>query len=199
MNRWLAIFTSFFLVAIRAYPKAYRAEFEEKMNSVFVEMATEAAKKGFWQLLLVFLAEFRDLPFNVFLAHLKKENTMIQIGKSSISIRWMARLLSVMVSSMFLLIMFLLITNEDKPQGMAIPVLVLLALTIMGCLVAWRWEKAGGIVVVTGALCLYIATSLSGLAVGLGSLSFLVSLIYGVPFLIVGILFLVCCQRTRLA
>jgi hypothetical protein len=118
------------------------------------------------------------------------------LNKSSISIRWVARLLSVLVSSMFLLIIFLAITNEDKPQEMAIPVLALLALTIMGCLVAWRWEKVGGVVVVTGALCLYIAASLSGLTVGLGSLSFLVSLIYGAPFLIVGILFLVCSQRT---
>lgn len=120
------------------------------------------------------------------------------LGKSGISsIRWMARLLSVLVSSMFLLIIFLAITNEDKPQKMAIPVLALLTLTIMGCIVAWRWEKVGGVVVVAGALCLYIAASLSGLTVGLGHLSFLASLIYGVPFLIVGILFLVCNQTTR--
>jgi uncharacterized membrane protein YeaQ/YmgE (transglycosylase-associated protein family) len=78
MNRWLTIFTDLFTAAIRVYPKTYRAEFEEEMSSVFFDVASEAAKEGFLPLLLVFLMEFRDLPVNIFLAHLKKENTTMR-------------------------------------------------------------------------------------------------------------------------
>lgn len=122
-------------------------------------------------------------------------DTQLTLGKSSFSMRWMTRLLSVLVSAMFLLIIYLTVANEDKPQGMAIPVLALLALTIMGCLAAWRWEKVGGIVVIISALCLSIAAYSASLTFGLASLSFLPALIYGAPFLILGILFLVCAKE----
>lgn len=122
-------------------------------------------------------------------------DTQLTLGKSSFSMRWMTRLLSALVSTMFLLIIFLSAANEDKPQGMAIPVLALLVLTIMGCLAAWRWEKVGGIVVIISALCLSIAAYSASLAFGLASLSFLPALIYGAPFLILGILFLVCAKE----
>ena len=103
--------------------------------------------------------------------------------------RWMIRLFSLVISCVFLLIAFLAVTNEDKPQGAAVSVPVLLVLTIAACFAAWRWEKVGGVIVVIGALCLGVATCASSLTVGLGSVGFLLSLIYSVPFLVVGILF----------
>ena len=117
------------------------------------------------------------------------------IGKSGVSMRWMARLFSIVISSAFLLIIFLAVTNEDKPQGAAIPLLALLALTIAACFAAWRWEQVGGVVVVIGALCLSVASYSASLTFGLGAQSFLAPLIYGVPFLVVGILFWVGGQR----
>lgn len=117
------------------------------------------------------------------------------IGKSGVSMRWIARLVSIVISSVFLLIIFLAITNEDKPQGAAIPLLALLVLTIVSCFAAWRWEKVGGVVVVIGGLCLWVASYSASLTFGLGAQSFLPSLIYGVPFLIVGILFWVGGQK----
>ena len=49
-----------------------------------------------------------------------------------IPLRWMTRLLSLVINSVFLLILCLAVTNEDKPQGPAITVLVLLGLTMAG-------------------------------------------------------------------
>jgi hypothetical protein len=109
--------------------------------------------------------------------------------------RWIARLCSVVVSGSFLLVLFLAFTNEDKPQGMAILLLTLLALTIMACFAAWRWERVGGGAVIIGTLGTSVAALLSSLTLGLGWLSFLPSLIYGVPFLVVGILFLASRQQ----
>ncbi len=120
----------------------------------------------------------------------------LKFGKGNISLRWMTRVLSIVINSVFLLIVFLAVTNEDKPQGVAIFILALLGLTIMGCFISWRWEKFGGIVVVIGALCLSGAAFSASLTFGVNSLSVLPPLIYGAPFLIVGILFWVSGQRT---
>lgn len=112
-------------------------------------------------------------------------------------LRWMARASSILFSSEFLIIVFLALTNEDKPRGMAVPVLALLALTIAGCFAAWRWERVGGLVVVLCAIGLGIAAYLASLAFGLGP-SLLPALIYSAPFLLVGILFLACGQAAAI-
>jgi signal transduction histidine kinase len=104
-------------------------------------------------------------------------------------IRWIARLSSLAINSVFLLILFLALTNEDKPQGAAIPVLVLLALTMVICLAAWRWERVGGIAVLVGAVCLGSAAYAASRTYGAGS-HFLAPLLYAVPYLLVGTLFL---------
>ena len=98
-------------------------------------------------------------------------------------------MMSFIVSCAFLLVIFFAVTNEDKPQGAAIPVLVLTALAVGSCFIAWRWEKVGGVIVILSALCLNVAAYSASLSFGLGRLSLGLSLIYGVPFLIVGVLF----------
>jgi len=112
--------------------------------------------------------------------------------KYNAAIRWMARASSILFSGEFLIVMLLAFTNEDKPRGMAIPVLALLALTIASCFAAWRWERAGGLVVILSASVLGITAYLASLAFRHPSL--LLALLCSAPFLLVGILFLACGQ-----
>ena len=105
------------------------------------------------------------------------------------AIRWIARLSSLTINSVFLLILVLAVTNEDKPQGAAIPVLVLLALTMVSCLAAWRWERAGGIAVLVSAVALGLAAYAASDTYGLEP-RLLAPLLYAVPYLLVGTLFL---------
>ena len=102
---------------------------------------------------------------------------------------WMARLSSLAISSVFVLILCLAVTNEDKPQGPAVTVLVLLALTVAASFVAWRWQRAGGAFVVAGGLVLAVAAYSASQAFGLGSSGLLSAFLYGVPWALVGILF----------
>ena len=95
-------------------------------------------------------------------------------------IRWIARLSSLAINSVFLLILFLAVTNEDKPQGAAIPVLVWLVLTMVSCLAAWRWERAGGIAVFVSAGCLGVAAYAASRTYGAGP-HFLAPLLYCRP------------------
>jgi hypothetical protein len=112
-----------------------------------------------------------------------------------ISLRLVTRLLGLVTNSVFLLILCLALTNEDKPQGPAITVLALLALTMVSSFIAWRWEKVGGALVIAGALGTGVAAYSASLEFGLGSQSFLPGLIYGIPFLVMGILFWLCGHR----
>ena len=102
---------------------------------------------------------------------------------------WTARLSSLVINSVFLLILVLAITNEDKPQGPAVVVLVLLALTMLASFAAWRWKRAGGALVVAGGLCLGVAAYSASLSFGLRSSGLLSMFIYGAPFVLMGILF----------
>jgi xanthine/uracil permease len=112
------------------------------------------------------------------------------------SIRWIARLSSLAINSVFLLVLILAITNEDRPQRAAIPLLILLVATMLGSLLAWRWEKAGGIAVTLGAIILGCVAYFTAPTV-LDSRSFLPPLVYGVPFLVVGILFWLAGQAAK--
>ena len=104
-------------------------------------------------------------------------------------IRWIARLSSLAINSVFLFILVLAVTNEDKPQGLAIPVLLLLVLAMVSCLAAWRWERGGGIAVLVSAVCLGVAAYSASRTYSLGP-HFLAPLVYAAPFLLVGTLFL---------
>ena len=112
-----------------------------------------------------------------------------------LSLRLVARVLGLLTKSVYLLILCLALLNEDKPAGPAIPVLVLLGLTMAGSFVAWRWERAGGVVVIAGALGTGMAAYSASLHFGLGPSSLLPGLIYSVPFLVIGILFWLCGHR----
>jgi hypothetical protein len=118
-------------------------------------------------------------------------------GKTANWVRLAARFLSLATSGVFLLITYLAVTSEDGLKAPAIWVLALLALTILACLAAWRWEKVGGILVVVGAIGLGISATYSSSAFGLGAFAFLASLIYGLPFLLVGVLFLLSDRMAR--
>ena len=113
------------------------------------------------------------------------------------SLRWPARLSSLVINSVFLLILILAITNEDRPQGPAIAVLALLVLVMVASFTAWRWQKAGGGLVVAGGICLGVAAYLAQRAFGLGSSGLLGAFVYGAPFVFVGILFWISGEGAR--
>jgi hypothetical protein len=115
------------------------------------------------------------------------------------SLRWPARLSSLVVNSGFLLILILAVTNEDKPRGPAVSVLALLVLVMVVSFTAWRWEKLGGALVIVGGFCLGVAAYLAQRALGLGSSGLLGALVYGAPFVFLGILFWMAGERARAA
>jgi hypothetical protein len=113
-------------------------------------------------------------------------------------IRWIARALGMLATGLFLL--FVVSSGASifptlswvSPRGM--PLLVVLVVTVLGVLIAWRWEITGGAMAVLGACAL---SALVFWGAGRSRLS--TSLMISLPFFTAGVLFLTCSWRTRTA
>jgi hypothetical protein len=112
-------------------------------------------------------------------------------GKFKLPIFWITRVLSIVVVGIFSFFLFLAFTNEDKPEGMEFFVYIPLVVAILGCLLAWRWQKVGGVITVIAAVILSTISFLVTMEFGGYVGAALVALIYGLPFLLVGVLFLI--------
>ena len=79
----------------------------------------------------------------------------------------------------------------DSPQGM--PLLIVMALGSLGVIVAWRWERLGGVLAaLSGVVVIALVT------IGSGGGSLIPALLVSAPFLAGGLLYLGCCMGARL-
>lgn len=110
--------------------------------------------------------------------------------------RWTARLLALGAGGLFA---YFLIEFGGKlfpalswsnPQG--IPLLMGLLVALMGGLIAWRWELTGGIMAVTGAVLV-----MALVCAGSGLDMLFCALLFTLPLLVAGVLYLGCCWRKR--
>lgn len=111
--------------------------------------------------------------------------------------RPVARVASIIVGTAFLGILGLAVTNEDAPSAAGMVVLILLALELLACAAAWRWERAGGIAIVAGATALAAAAWCAAPPTPGNELALLGVALYALPFLLLGLLFLVAGRAGR--
>jgi Na+/melibiose symporter-like transporter len=110
--------------------------------------------------------------------------------------RWIARLGSLLMAALFVLFVagsgarLYATLSWSSPRGM--PLLVVLGVTTLSALAAWRWEMTGGIAAVVGAAAVAALVYFGSGGDRLASL-----LMVALPLLVVGALFLGCCRRTR--
>jgi hypothetical protein len=113
--------------------------------------------------------------------------------------RWMTRGMGLIVNIFFICALITALTQDDGtlPQGW--PVVICLSLCILSIFGAWRWERAGGLMAVFSAATLCLAVLYSTFANGLGWQGLVLALIYPLPYLVVGSLFLSDGQMARRA
>lgn len=106
------------------------------------------------------------------------------------SVKWLARVIGFLACGFFLLF----IIGEGMPsiiRGQAkelLPFLPLLITGILGYIIAWFSELAGGVLLIASGVAM--ATYLLLILIG-GSHNLKAALIYGAPFVITGILFII--------
>ena len=114
---------------------------------------------------------------------------MTRQSASGRAARWAARLASLLVGVAYLIPIALAITNEDPPSPSGVIILWLLGVELFLCALAWRWQQAGGLAIVAGAVILSVVVG-TGTTAASGTRGLVIAAVYGVPFLLVGLLFL---------
>lgn len=104
-------------------------------------------------------------------------------------LRWLARGVGSVAGGIFLWIILAGLRHWD---AMPAPLLLLLVLSIVGVLVAWRWEAFGGLLTIVAAIGLGVFVYTQA-----GRNQLVATAIYSGPFLLSGILFVVCSRKAR--
>jgi hypothetical protein len=100
-------------------------------------------------------------------------------------LRWLARVIGSCTAIFFLFTV--LGQNIGKTEPAPTPLLSLLVLASLGVIIAWRWERIGAYILIISSVSLGLFVYPIG-----SSDPILAALFYSVPFLIPGILFLIC-------
>lgn len=110
--------------------------------------------------------------------------------------RWTARLMALVTGGLFV---YFAVEFGSKvfpslswgsPQGM--PLLLGLLVALGGALIAWRWELIGGVMAVAGAVLV-----MALVCAGSGLDMLFCALLFTLPLLVTGALYLGCCWRKR--
>jgi peptidoglycan/LPS O-acetylase OafA/YrhL len=111
------------------------------------------------------------------------------------SMRWVARILALIATGLF--VYFLVESGAQMisslawgPQGF--PLLIGLVVALIGLLLAWRWELLGGVMAVIGGVA-----TMALVCIGSGLDMLFCALLFTLPILAAGVLYLGCCWRTR--
>lgn len=200
-NSWMiALLVRLYAFSMRLYPPAFRVDFAGEMLDVFSMTLREAHLISAWAVLVVLWREAVSLPVNIVRVHFQRSQptTPITLWRTRQVIRWSSLTLS-------LFILRHLIVSLNSPQTLAIDgvrlsmFFVLLFSTSVSMLLAWRWERLGGLLTMVcgtalGAfLTFYIAyfrpaeISLIGLV--------LIGILWALPFVTFGMMFYHLSQR----
>jgi hypothetical protein len=115
---------------------------------------------------------------------------------STTAMRWTARILALLAVGLFVFFAVdlgarVFPTLSWGPQG--IPLMVVLGITLVGVVVAWRWELVGGVMTVAG-----VAGIMALVCLGSGTDMLFCAFLFTLPLLVAGALYLGCCWRTRM-
>jgi hypothetical protein len=110
--------------------------------------------------------------------------------------RWAARLIGLAAVGLFAAFVYTSGTTVIPTLSLAsvqgLPLLFALVLALAGVLVAWRWERTGGIMTLAGAVAI-----IGLVCLGSGTDMLLCSVFFAGPLLVAGTLFLASCYRTE--
>ena len=196
MNRWLRFTYSRLL---RLYPVSFKTLFAEEMLEVFDLALSHARLQGPFALLYLGLKELAELPFNLIREHISDYTQRLQNWSQQQRnihyARWITRLALLCLSIFFLIVDGAPNNTEDLLISTSISIL------LVSGLLAWRWERAGGIVLTTSAITLAIIGAVGFTAIFsdivLSVLIILGAFLFVMPYLLIGVMFIAIGQKSQ--
>ncbi|MBN2472780.1 MAG: hypothetical protein JXN59_18800 [Anaerolineae bacterium] len=182
MNQITAAMSWMYRGMLRLYPPSFRAKFTCEMEAVFAQVLDEASKQGTVPVLVNGLRELGDLPVNLLLEHVReRRNKPMKLFSydetQGIRItRRIARLGGLMLNGFYCAIV--LTTRQ--------PILLTLTIAVMviAWVVAWHWEKAGGLLMISTAFICAALVGIHGMLT-VDHLSFFMAVLWGLGCMLV--------------
>ncbi len=193
-SKWIAsLLIRLYAHSLRLYPAAFRADFADEMLDVFAMTLREA--RGTLAFLTIVWREVAYLPINIICVRQQKSEaptSSINVWRARHVTRWSSMILS-------LFILYSLINPFVSPQTFAIDGLrlslffVLLFFTSLSMLLAWRWERLGGLLTIgggitLGAFLIFYIGYFRPAEISLIGLSF-IGILWALPFVTFGVMF----------
>lgn len=194
-NPWyITLPVAFYAVMLWLYPARFRRDFGDEMRFVFAQSLDAAARRGGFWLVTVVLGEFIDYPLNLLREYIYAftHHPIAAIDLTLYRARWITRLTSAAISGFLVLV-----SIGDAPQDMGdLLALVLHSIIFVSVMIAWRWEITGGIVLLTSAFTIVVIYAHAfALSTGLVVLAILSSVIWALPHIVAGMMFIALGRR----
>jgi hypothetical protein len=195
MKRMIIAFYAFLL---NRYPTPFRELFADEMLDIFTLAYESKRQERPLARMYFILREFTALPLAIGDEHLQElESKDFVMMLATPQFRRIIRSLSLV----YVVLVFLIIFAIPAISGDGLRLLALTSfqmIMLVSILIAWRWQKMGGIVVLTSAALLGLIMFL-GLATVPGNLSgaLIAAGLWTLPYLAWGILFILSRQRNN--
>ncbi|MEW6579355.1 MAG: hypothetical protein AB1435_09180 [Chloroflexota bacterium] len=180
------------------YPPGFRAEFGDEMRAVFASALADAAASGLWATLWFSLREMAALPRSIVRAA-RREARHSTHAYRVYRTRWIARYNAIWFGGLILLLALQRLLRSGEVDALrAMQMLMAVSLVL-----AWRWERLGGLIAALGGVLLCGLGLLGAYWSGQGEsllaqgLVMLVGALWGLPYLIFGGLFLYVGMQTE--
>ena len=177
---------------LKLYPAAFRAIFADEMTDVFAMTLREAM--GIFGLLTIVWREVRDLPINII--RVRQQAVLLTSSKSVWRARQVTRWSSMIVSLVILQSLFKPLVDQHTfaADSLRLSVFfVLLFVTSVSMLLAWRWERLGGLLTIAigigvGSFLAFYILYFHPVQISLFGIA-LIGILWSLPFVTFGMLF----------
>jgi hypothetical protein len=194
---------------LHLYPVAFQADYADEMRDVFRQVLREARQQGRLTVTGLVLKELLMLPLNAVAQHLHTPpigDALLRRG------RFVTRGASLLLNGFFLWVLAQIVMESERlypgSNGVylhAFPFLIALPLANLMMLVAWRWERVGGWLTIAGGLTVMLTSAYSLIITGrlmqmdveVMIPALIANLLWLLPHLLFGLLFLSFDRRGR--
>jgi len=172
----------FFNFCLRLYPSQFRNEFGDEMCAVFETRMNDV--DGGWNRTFAIFSEITDMVWSALILRgdVKKVwyNALSAELKPLVQARWIIRIASLLNALFFVMVTLEPYVQTPKPENLVF--LVFFSIQLVCVLFALRWERAGGIIILTATFTLGIILFWGTAYPGLEIYSFVASLLWAIPF-----------------
>lgn len=169
-------------LCLHLYPSQFRDDFGDEMLGVFVARMNDI--DGHLNQADALFTEVIDMMWSAFNLHsdIKKAwyNSLSDEVRTLIQARWIIRVASLLIALFFVVVTLEPYAKTPEPENLVF--LVFFSIQLMSVFFALRWERAGGIILLTTTFTIAPIIFFGTAHPGLELYSFVASLLWTIPF-----------------